>query len=64
MVHDTIIPRVILGSYESKAAFRYKERQDDLTVEMVIWELPGKTRERSHELKYRLYCGRGNHCIV
>lgn len=49
---------------KARQLFRYKERQHDLTVEIVIWELPGKTRERTHALKYRLYCGRGGHCVV
>lgn len=49
---------------KARQLFRYKGHQDDLTVEMVIWELPEKTRERSHGLKYRLYCGRGGNCIV
>lgn len=48
----------------ARQLFRYKERQGDLTVDMVIWELPGKTRERPHGLKYRLYCGRDDDCIV
>ena len=49
---------------KARQLFRYKERQDDLAVEMVIWKLPGRTRERSHGLEYRLYCGRGGECIV
>lgn len=49
---------------KARQLFRYKERRHDLVVEMVIWDLPGKTRERSHGLKYRLYCSRGDHCIV
>lgn len=49
---------------KARQLFRYKERQDDLVVEMVIWRLPGNTRERSHGLKYRLYCGSGGECIV
>lgn len=48
----------------ARQLFRYKGHQDELTVEMVIWELPEQTRERSHGLKYRLYCGRGGECIV
>lgn len=49
---------------KARQLFRYKERQGDLTVEMVIWELPAKTGERAHGLKYRLYCGHGRNCIV
>ena len=36
----------------------------DLLVEMVLWKLPEATLERSHGLKYRLYCGRRDECIV
>lgn len=36
----------------------------DLLVEMVLWKLPEATPERSHGLKYRLYCGRRHDCIV
>lgn len=49
---------------KARQLFRYKGKQEDLIVEMVIWELPGKTQERSHGLKYRLYCGRGGTCII
>jgi len=31
---------------------------------MVIWALPAPTRHRPHGLKYRLFCGRGEECIV
>jgi hypothetical protein len=44
--------------------FRYRTVQDGVTVEMVIWALPGPSAERPHGLKYRLYCGRGGRCIV
>ena len=33
-------------------------------VEMVLWELPGKSADRPYGLKYRLYCGRGGKCLV
>lgn len=33
-------------------------------VEMVLWQLPGPTRDRPHGLKYRFYCGRDGRCIV
>lgn len=49
---------------KARQLFRYKGEQDSLVVEMVIWELSDKTRERPHGLKYRLYCGRGGNCIV
>ena len=33
--------------------------------EMVLWQLPGKTPENPHGLKYRLYCGLADGtCIV
>jgi hypothetical protein len=44
--------------------FRYRTVQSGVTVEMVIWALPRASAERPHGLKYRLYCGRGEHCIV
>lgn len=30
---------------------------DGSIVEMVVWQLPKKTRERPHGIKYRLYYG-------
>lgn len=45
--------------------FRKKEVWDDGTIiEIVVWELPEATEERPHGLKYRLFCGRGQKCIV
>lgn len=44
--------------------FHYKDRQGDVLVEMVIWALPGTTTERPHGLKYRLFCGRADACVV
>jgi len=44
--------------------FRYRTVQDGVTVEMVIWALPRLPAERPHGLKYRLYCGRGERCVV
>lgn len=35
-----------------------------VTVEIVVWELPGSTAERPHRLKYRLYCGKDGECVV
>ncbi|MFV1997798.1 MAG: DUF6516 family protein [Acidiferrobacterales bacterium] len=49
---------------KARQLFRYKNYQDDLMVEMVIWQLPEKSPERPHGFKYRLYCGRGGNCIV
>ena len=36
----------------------------DCTAELVIWQLPAKTRERPHGLKYRLWCGRAGATLV
>jgi hypothetical protein len=49
---------------KARQLFRYKGRQGDIIVEMVIWQLPTVTAERPHGLKYRLYCGRSGHCLV
>ena len=49
---------------KARQLFWYKSHQGNLTVEMVIWQLPAVTEERPHGLKYRLYCGRGGDCIV
>lgn len=38
---------------------------DGSLVEMVIWQLPRKTAERPHRIKYRLYYGLSDgRCIV
>jgi hypothetical protein len=31
---------------------------------MIIWQLPEKTDERPHGLKYRLFCGSLKSCLV
>jgi hypothetical protein len=49
---------------KARQLFRYKDRQADLIVEMVIWRLPEATAERPHGLKYRLYCGRDSGCLI
>ena len=48
----------------ARLLFRYKARQGETIVEMVIWRLPEATDERPHALKYRLFCGRVSDCIV
>jgi len=48
----------------ARQVFRYRTVQGGVTVEMVIWALPGPSAERPHGLKYRLYCGRGARCLV
>jgi len=37
--------------------FHYKAQQGGLTLEMVLWQLPAKSPDRPHGLKYRLYLG-------
>ncbi|MCP5407693.1 MAG: hypothetical protein H6963_00105 [Chromatiaceae bacterium] len=49
---------------KARKLFHYKDRQGEIIVEMVLWALPMKTKERPHGLKYRLFCGSGNECIV
>jgi hypothetical protein len=49
---------------KARQLFRYKDRQGDVSVEMVIWALPSATEERPHRLKYRLFCGRPEECLV
>jgi len=42
-----------------------KEIWDDGTiVEIVIWHTPQPMVPCTHSFKYRLYCGRGNDCLV
>lgn len=48
----------------ARQLFRYRTTQDGVTVEMVIWALPQGSADRPHGLKYRLYCGRGDACLV
>lgn len=48
----------------ARQVFRYRTVQGGVTVEMVIWALPKRSAERPHGLKYRLYCGRGDACLV
>jgi hypothetical protein len=44
----------------------YSKRRlpDGSIVEMVIWQLPARDRERPHSLKYRLYYGKGGKRLV
>jgi Family of unknown function (DUF6516) len=48
----------------ARQLFRYKDRQGEMIVEMVIWALPGKAADRPHGIKYRLYCGHDGGCVV
>ena len=49
---------------DARKLFHFKDRQGDFLIEMVIWELPTLSKERPHGLKYRMYCGRADKCIV
>lgn len=48
----------------ARQLFRYRATKAGVTVEMAIWSLPRASAERTHGLKYRLYCGRGGDCLV
>ncbi len=48
----------------ARQVFRYRATKAGVTVEMVIWSLPRATAKRTQGLKYRLYCGRGDECLV
>jgi hypothetical protein len=42
------------------ARLLYREKYvyaDGAIREMVLWQLPGKSTDKSHGVKYRLYCG-------
>jgi hypothetical protein len=64
MVLDTITHYGILNIVPARQLFRYKGRQGDVIVDMVIWVLPEKTVDRPHGFKYRLHCSRGARCVV
>ena len=49
---------------KARQLFRYRDRQGNVIVEMVIWALPVPTVDRQHGIKYRLYCGHGGNCLV
>ena len=49
---------------KARQLFRFKDRQGDLILEMVLWRLPANDQERSHGLKYRLWCGRAGENLV
>ena len=56
MVYNTIM--------NARMLFYYKQTRGVLIVEMVIWQLPQRCAERPHGLKYRLFCGTAQYCIV
>ena len=49
---------------KARQVFLFKDRQEDVTVEMVIWQLPRPSVERPYGIKYRLHCGRGAESVV
>jgi hypothetical protein len=49
---------------KARRIFRYKDREGEVIVEMMIWELPSASAERPHGMKYRLFCGRAGECLV
>jgi hypothetical protein len=48
----------------ARTLFYHKETRGDMIPEMVIWELPEKSIERPHQLKYRFFCGTAETCFV
>jgi hypothetical protein len=48
----------------ARKLFYHKETRGDVILEMVIWQLPQKTTDRPHGLKYRFFCGTAEHCLV
>lgn len=51
---------------KAKLIFREKNLlEDGYILELVLWELPEKTKDRPHGFKYRLYFGNSNgKCLV
>ncbi|MEI6205766.1 MAG: DUF6516 family protein [Desulfuromonadales bacterium] len=50
-----------------KARLLQKSKEEltgGIIVETAVWELAEPTPDRPHNLKYRLYCGRNDECIV
>ena len=48
----------------ARKLFYYKESRDNVILEMVIWQLPERTDDRLHGLKYRFFCGTTEVCLV
>lgn len=44
--------------------FHYKARQGDLSVEMVLWQLPTRSADRPHGIKYRFHIGRNGENLL
>ncbi len=50
---------------KARQIVRSKEiREDGIIIEMVVWQLQERSKERPHGLKYRLYCGRNGKTLV
>lgn len=49
---------------KAKQLFYFKDRQGDLIVEMVLWQLPQPAQGSIHGFKYRLFCGERGVCHV
>lgn len=50
---------------KARLIYRNKVVTEDRITELVIWELPDKTPDRPHGIKYRLYYGdKKGRCIV
>ncbi len=50
---------------KAKLIYRNKIITEDRITEFVIWQLPNKTPDRPHGVKYRLYHGdKKGHCII
>lgn len=49
---------------KAKQLFYFKDRQGDLIVEMVLWQLPQAVPGSFHDFKYRLFCGERGICHV
>lgn len=50
---------------KARQVFYYKANQDGLIVEMIVWQLPYFSEERSHGYKYRFFCGSDDgECLV
>ena len=43
---------------------RYRAKQGDLTVEMVLWQLPARAANSPGGVKFRLYLGRNATTVV
>lgn len=42
----------------------FKAAQGDLLIQMVVWQLPGRSADRPQGVKYRLYLGRAGKTLV